>query len=55
MKIFGLIFWLCVILIGYVYAGYPLIIAFLARLKRKEPEYPPITPQVSFLIAAYNE
>ena len=55
MKIFGLIFWLCVVLIGYVYAGYPLIIALLARLKRKEPEYPPITPQVSFLIAAYNE
>lgn len=55
MKIFGWIFWLCVFLIGYVYAGYPLIIAFLARLKRKPPEYPGITPQVSILIAAYNE
>lgn len=55
MKIFGLIFWICVVLIGYVYAGYPLLIALLARLKRKPPEYPGITPQVSMLIAAYNE
>jgi cellulose synthase/poly-beta-1,6-N-acetylglucosamine synthase-like glycosyltransferase len=55
MKIFGLLFWLCVLLIGYVYVGYPLIIAFLARLKRRQPDYPTITPHVSMLIAAYNE
>ena len=55
MKLFGLIFWLCVFLIGYVYAGYPLLIALLARLKRKPAEYPYITPHVSLLIAAYNE
>jgi cellulose synthase/poly-beta-1,6-N-acetylglucosamine synthase-like glycosyltransferase len=55
MKILGLIFWLCVLTIGYVYVGYPLLIAFLARLKRKSPDYPLITPQVSVLIAAYNE
>lgn len=55
MKIFGLIFWLCVLLIGYVYIGYPLIIAVLASFKRRRPEYPLITPQVSMLIAAYNE
>jgi poly-beta-1,6-N-acetyl-D-glucosamine synthase len=55
MKIVGLLFWLCVFLIGYVYVGYPLIIAFLARLKHRMPDYPVITPQVSMLIAAYNE
>lgn len=55
MKIFGLIFWLCVLLIAYAYAGYPLILALLARLRRKPAEYEPITPQVSILIAAYNE
>lgn len=55
MKLFSLIFWLCVLLIGYVYVGYPLLIAFLARLKRKPARYPAITPQVSLLIAAYNE
>jgi cellulose synthase/poly-beta-1,6-N-acetylglucosamine synthase-like glycosyltransferase len=55
MKILGLLFWVCVLLIGYVYVGYPAILAVLARLRRKTPEYPAITPQVSILIAAYNE
>ncbi len=55
MKMFGLLFWFCVLLIGYVYAGYPLLVAFLARWKRNTPAYPIITPQVSILIAAYNE
>ncbi len=55
MKVFGLLFWVCVLLIGYVYAGYPLILAVLARLRKKMPEYPTITPQISILIAAYNE
>ncbi len=39
MKIFGLIFWFCVLFIAYVYAGYPLIVAVLARLRRKAEEY----------------
>lgn len=55
MRLFGLLFWICVLLIGYVYAGYPLILAILAQLFKKAPEYPEITPQVSILIAAYNE
>lgn len=55
MSLFGLLFWICVLLIGYVYAGYPLILAILARLQRKTPDYPEIMPQVSILIAAYNE
>ncbi|HSJ87292.1 MAG TPA: glycosyltransferase family 2 protein [Anaerolineales bacterium] len=55
MKIFGFLFWVCVLLIAYVYVGYPIILAALARLRRKTKEYPVITPQVSILIAAYNE
>ena len=55
MKIFGLVFWICTLFIAYVYVGYPLILAFLARLRRKPEAYPEITPQVSILIAAYNE
>src|SRR6266542_3440615 len=55
MKIFGLIFWLCVFFIGYVYVGYPLILAVLARLRRKPTKYPEITPQVSILIASKLE
>jgi biofilm PGA synthesis N-glycosyltransferase PgaC len=55
MKIFGFLFWVCVLLIVYVYVGYPMILAILARLRRKAEDYPVITPQVSILIAAYNE
>ena len=55
MKIFGFLFWVCALLIAYVYVGYPIILAALARLRRKTKEYPVITPQVSILIAAYNE
>ena len=55
MKIFGLIFWFCILFIVYVYVGYPLIVALLARLRRKPEGYPDSTPKVSILIAAYNE
>ena len=55
MKLFGLLFWFCILFIGYVYVGYPLIVAFLARLRRRKETYEDITPQVSILIAAYNE
>lgn len=55
MKGFGLLFWFCILFIGYVYVGYPLIVAILARLRRGKEIYADITPQVSILIAAYNE
>jgi biofilm PGA synthesis N-glycosyltransferase PgaC len=55
MNMFGLLFWFCILFIGYVYAGYPLIVAILARLRRAKEIYADITPQVSILIAAYNE
>jgi biofilm PGA synthesis N-glycosyltransferase PgaC len=55
MKAAGWIFWLCIYMIGYVYAGYPLILALLARLRRSADKYQPITPKVTMLIAAYNE
>jgi hypothetical protein len=35
MNLFGLIFWFCVVMIVYTYAGYPLILSLLARLRRK--------------------
>ncbi len=55
MKAAGWIFWLCVLMIGYVYTGYPLILAFLARLRRKPEKYQTVMPKVTMLIAAYNE
>jgi poly-beta-1,6-N-acetyl-D-glucosamine synthase len=54
MAAFGLIFWLSFFLIGYIYAGYPLLIALVASLC-PDRHYHPLTPTVTLLIAAYNE
>lgn len=50
-----LLFWSCLLLVFYIYIGYPLIIALLSRL-RKLPAAPNgELPSVTILIAAYNE
>lgn len=51
----GMIFWLCFVLVVYVYAGYPILVWLLARLRPKPPAYRPETPSLTLLIAAYNE
>jgi len=51
----GIIFWLSVLGVFYVYAGYPLILTLLARLRSPTAPYKPETPSVILLIAAYNE
>lgn len=51
----GIIFWLCVLFVLYVYAGYPLLLFVLARFRRAAPVYPASTPGVTLLISAYNE
>ena len=51
----GIVFWLCVLFVFYVYAGYPLLLALLARFRQAAAEYPEATPGVTLLIAAYNE
>lgn len=51
----GILFWVFVLLIVYVYLGYPVLLALLARFRRK-PDFPPgDAPAVTLLIAAYNE
>jgi cellulose synthase/poly-beta-1,6-N-acetylglucosamine synthase-like glycosyltransferase len=50
-----LVFWLAALLLFYVYAGYPLLLAVIGlfvRSRRLEPGY---CPRLSVLIAAYNE
>lgn len=49
------IFWFCAFIIFYTYAGYPLILAFLAKLTKKEQNDLADSPSVSLIIAAYNE
>jgi len=58
----GAVFWGCFSLSAYVYAGYPLLLAFWARLRSHAREVPergePVTekpPRVSLIIPAYNE
>lgn len=51
----GTLFWLFVGCILYVYAGYPLILAILARTRPEPETNSTIMPTVTLLIAAYNE
>ena len=51
----GILFWLCVAGIFYVYAGYPLILTLLASLRPRPGAYEPYLPTVTLLITAYNE
>jgi len=45
----------CAVLLGYAFAGYPLLVRALARLRPRSLSPAGIEPTVSFLIAAYNE
>lgn len=51
----GIIFWLCVIFVLYVYGGYPILITLLARLRPRRRVYTASQPSVTLLIAAHNE
>lgn len=55
-----LMFWLCVLLVLYIYVGYPLLITLLSVLKSKTGKVASTLseddlPSVSILIAAFNE
>ena len=45
----------CVVLLAYVYFGYPLLAKLLAGLLRRRVAAAPHEPAVTVLIAAYNE
>lgn len=49
------VFWGALGVCVYVYAGYPILIAILARLRPRPVRTGPDLPTVSFIIAAYNE
>ena len=52
----NIIFWFSMVMVFYVYLGYPLIMAVLAFLKKDLPPFPlEKLPTVSLVIAAYNE
>ena len=58
MLAWEIVFWLCVSLLVYAQAGYPLVLAALARLPRARTAITPAPgepPTVSLIIAAYDE
>jgi cellulose synthase/poly-beta-1,6-N-acetylglucosamine synthase-like glycosyltransferase len=50
-----IIFWLAALLLFYVYAGYPLLLALCGLFIRRQRPEPGYSPPISILIAAYNE
>ena len=55
MRHMGLLFWLSVIVVGYAYIGYLLVLALQARLRTLPVLSAPIQPRVSVILAAHNE
>ena len=49
------VFRICLAVCGYIYFGYPLLLWVVSRLRPKPVKAAPITPSVTFVIAAYNE
>jgi len=53
--IFRSLFYASVTLLFYVYAGYPLLVLLLARLRPRPVRRSPHRPRITILIAAHNE
>jgi cellulose synthase/poly-beta-1,6-N-acetylglucosamine synthase-like glycosyltransferase len=49
------LFWTAAGLLVFVYAGYPALVASIARVRPNPPRPAEITPAVTIVIAAYNE
>jgi cellulose synthase/poly-beta-1,6-N-acetylglucosamine synthase-like glycosyltransferase len=49
------VFWILIGLVGFAYLGYPLLLAALVRVARRQPKSDDVTPSVTLLIPAYNE
>ena len=50
-----LIFWTALLLLAYVYLGYPALAGLRARLRPRPPRTAPIEPTVSIIVVAHNE
>ncbi|HET7341272.1 MAG TPA: glycosyltransferase, partial [Methylomirabilota bacterium] len=49
------LFWLAAAVLGYAWAGYPLLLRALAALRRPPRPRRPAHPSLSVIVAAYNE
>lgn len=51
----AIVFWTSALALIYTYAGYPLLVFFVSRLRPKAIKRAALEPQVSVIITAYNE
>ena len=51
----AVVFWTCVVFVVYSYVGYGIALALMSRVRNRPVRRAPITPSVSFIIAAHNE
>ena len=51
----GFLFWIFVLMVVYVYVGYPMLLMVMAKLRKKTVYPSDFTPKVTLLIAAFNE
>jgi poly-beta-1,6-N-acetyl-D-glucosamine synthase len=52
---FGILFWVFVLLVFYVYAGYPFLVFLFSSFSKQRSYDSSFSPSVTILIAAYNE
>ena len=50
-----LVFWTCVIVLAYVYVGYPLLVWLVSKVRPRPATRAVIEPNVTVLITAFNE
>ena len=56
MSVAAVIFWAALAAMGYVFAGYPLLLLIIGSVVRRRPVPPATTvPTVSLIVSAYNE
>ena len=51
----SIVFAICVVMLVYVYAGYPVLCALIAILRSRDVRSAEGTPSVTIIIAAFNE
>ena len=55
MSAVAVLFWLSLVLLAYIYAGYPLLVWLLGRVRPFALKREPYTGRMSVVIAGYNE
>lgn len=55
MVLLKILFFVSILMLGYVYVGYPILVFLIAKLKNRKVSKGVFQPYVTILIAAYNE